>query len=624
MNLEAAALRYASNGWAVFPLYGIIDGRCECGTNCGSPGKHPRVSGGLHDATTEEMRINAWWKRWPNANIGVRTGLESGLYVIDLDNKRSVDLGNGILVSEGENSLKGQESVIGRLPETLTQITGSGGSHLIFRYPMDPSTPTIPENTFGNRAGILPSVDTRGDGGYIVVPPSLHPSGNRYRWVEEDQPIASIPRSWISWLQEAQNKPSKHSLDLDIPSDFQVQAGEGRHDWLFRMGSKLRGQHGLPEMALYGALQSYNLSVLRPPLQQREVEHIVESVTKFEPSIQFDRMATEGEIPPLLEAEDLAISLIDFINEEPQEFKPLVSRLLNSGEAMIIGGPPNVGKTWAVMDMMLGISSGTEFALHYHCSPGTVLFIDEEGSKRGDWERFHMLLAGREVSSAADFPIFTKIDSGIRLDSERGVAALSRLIERYRPAAVFMDSLVRVHGGEESNNRAMAEFFRITKRLMITYETAFVFTHHIRKPGKDVADDPSHMLRGASDIQGFPDSILILLPTDDSTEARVVHSKMRNGPKESIFTLGYQLLPNEGLARVAYRHPEQGSSVVIRDDIQRWLVANPHRRVTAEQIAGELGVSLGTVKDHLKVLEAINAVRLTRESNNSYYQAILV
>lgn len=619
MNLEAAALRYASNGWAVFPLYGIIDGRCECGTNCGSPGKHPRVSGGLHDATTEEMRIKAWWKRWPNANIGVRTGSASGIYVIDIDNKRSVDLGNGILVSEGEESLRQQEMQIGKLPDTRSSITGSGGSHRIFTYPE-----VTPDGTsLGNRAGLMSSVDTRGDGGYIVVPPSLHPSGNRYRWLEEDQPLAGLPKQWITWITQTTNGPLSHSLDLEIPSDFQVAAGEGRHDWLFRMGSKLRGQHGLPAVALYGALQSYNLSVLRPPLEQREVEHIVDSVTKFEPNLAFDNLASEG-IPELLEAEDLAISLIDFINEEPQEFKPLVSRLLNSGEAMIIGGPPNVGKTWAVMDMMLGIASGTDFALHYHCSPGTVLFIDEEGSKRGDWERFHMLLSGREERSAADYPIYTKIDSGIRLDDARGVAALSRLIERYRPAAVFLDSLVRVHGGEESNNRAMAEFFRVVKRLMTTYETAFVFTHHIRKPGKDIADDPSHMLRGASDIQGFPDSILILLPTDDSTEARVVHSKMRNGPKESVFTLGYQLIPSEGLARVAYRIPEQGQSVQIRDDIQRWLTQNPHQKVTDAQIAGELGVSLGTVRDHLKVLEAINAVRLTRESNNSYYQAIMV
>lgn len=615
-QLEAAALRYASNGWAVFPLYGIVNGRCECGTNCGSPGKHPRVSGGLHDASTDEGRIRAWWKRWPNSNVAVATGRVSGVYALDVDNKRSVDLGNGILMPEGEHSLRQKELEIGKLPDTLSSVTGSGGMHLIFAYPTGESLTSL-----GNRAGMLPSVDTRGDGGYIVVPPSLHPSGNRYRWIDEDEPISPLPSNWIKLLEESSQKPSTHPLDLEIPEGFTVNEGEGRHDWLFRMGSKLRGQHGLPAVALYGALQSYNLSALRPPLEQREVEHIVESVTKFEPELQIDRLAREGEIPALLEGEDLAVLLIDFLNEEPPEMVPLVSRLLNAGEAMILGGPPNIGKTWAVMDMMLGISSGTEFARHFHCSPGPVLFIDEEGSKRGDWQRFQMLLEGREGASAADFPIYSKIDTGIRLDTNRGVTALARLIERYRPAAVFLDSLVRVHGGEESNNRAMAEFFRVVKRLQTTYEAAFVFTHHIRKPARESTDDPIWMLRGASDIQGYPDSILVFLPGEDSSEIKVVHTKCRNGPKEESFALGLQVIDAQGTARIGYRPIDAGRENQTRNDVAQLLVAAPWRRITAEQIAGELGLALPTVKEHLKVLEAMNGVRLTSEAGQKYYQA---
>jgi hypothetical protein len=418
-------------------------------------------------------------------------------------------------------------------------------------------------------------------------------------------------------MTENSQTSSKLSLDLEVGKDFSVREGEGRHDWLFRMGAKLRGQHGLPEMALYGALAAYNLSVCKPPLEQKEVEHIVESCIEYDPEIQLDRLSHSTEIPDLLEAEDLAIKLIDFINEEPEEFTPLVSHLLNSGEAMIIGGPPNVGKTWAVMDMMLGVSSGTTFANHFNCHPGTVLFIDEEGSRRGDWERFQMLLQGRD-QSAAEYPIYSKIDSGIRLDDQRGIAALSRLMERYRPRAVFLDSLVRVHGGNESDNRAMANFFREVKRMMGVYETAFVFTHHIRKPSRDAVDDPIWMLRGASDIQGFPDSILVFLPTDDVTELQVIHTKMRNGKKQPNFTLGLQILDDRGIAKVAYRD-EVVSGQIEQEAILEVLRLNAGLK-TAETLAVSTNIPIGRIKKHLASMEVNGGIRSQREANIKLYQ----
>ena len=285
---------------------------------------------------------------------------------------------------------------------------------------------------------------------------------------------------------------------------------------------------------------------------------------------------------------------------------------------MIIGGPPNVGKTWAVMDMMLGISSGTTFANHFHCHPGPVLFIDEEGSRRGDWERFNMLLAGREDRSAAEYPIYSKIDSGIRLDDVRGIAALSRLIERYRPAAVFLDSLVRVHGGNESDNRAMAEFFRSIKRLQATYEAAFIFTHHIRKPSRESVEDPIWMLRGASDIQGYPDSIMVCLPTEDHSELQVIHTKMRNGKKLPNFTIGLQILPDRGTAKVAYRD-EATSGEIERDAIKEVLLLNTGMK-TSQTIADATGIPIGRVKSRLQEMELAGAVRSQREAGTPYYQ----
>ena len=83
-----AALRYARWGWAVFPCHETVRSQCSCGlADCSSPAKHPRTRRGLHDASTDPARVMAWWRRWPSANVGVRTGSVSGLVVVDVDRR---------------------------------------------------------------------------------------------------------------------------------------------------------------------------------------------------------------------------------------------------------------------------------------------------------------------------------------------------------------------------------------------------------------------------------------------------------------------------------------------------------------------------------------------------------
>jgi hypothetical protein len=612
-----AALRYADDGWQVFPLHGIENGKCTCGVKCSSPGKHPRVNWSS-EATDDFGKVTEWWKKWPDANIGVATGKRSGIYVIDIDNKGSIDLGGGTLIGSGDHSLKQKQAEIGKLPDTRSSTTGSGGTHLVFAYP---SNQDAIAGGMGNRGGLLSSVDTRGDGGYIVAPPSMHQSGNRYRWNDPDQPLAEPSQAWLSFIATATGGDRS---SLQPTSDFVLHAGEGRHEWLFRVGANLRGQHGLDYVPLYGALMAYNSHHCRPPISPQDIEHIVQNCMKYEAGTD-GVMTLDTAVPQLLEGDDLAELLFDFMQDEPAPFKNLVHSLLHSGEAMILGGPPNVGKTWAMMDMMLGVASGGYFANHFSCSQAPVLFIDEEGSRRGDWERFDMLLAGREETSASGIPLYAKIDAGVRLDTERGHAQLARLIERYRPGAVFLDSLVRVHGGQESDNRSMADFFRVIKRLQVNYDCAFIFTHHIRKPGKDAQEDPMWMLRGASDIQGYPDSILIFLPGADSSEVKVMHTKMRNAEKLRSFRIHMKIDDMSGTAALAYY--EEGDEQVdtgndTRDAIMAILVSGKVK-MTTDAIAAAAGVGRKTVIDHCQVLAGAGLITTMKDMEGVWWhQAI--
>lgn len=178
------ARHYAGCGHPVLPLYEMVaagDGtlRCACGKlNCEDAGKHPRTAHGFHDATTDLAQIQRWWTQWPNANIALRTG--DGLLVLDVD----VDKG-------GDDSLEMLERRYAKLPATREAISGSRGRHYWFRLPDGVQ--------IGSFNGIEDGVDVRGDGGYIIVEPSTHRSGNTYRWDGLrgfEEPVAHIPE-WL-------------------------------------------------------------------------------------------------------------------------------------------------------------------------------------------------------------------------------------------------------------------------------------------------------------------------------------------------------------------------------------------------------------------------------------------
>ena len=132
-----AALLYASRGWQVFPV------------GSGKSKKEPFTKNGLHDATTDESTIRGWWRRWPNANVGIRTGAASKLAVLDLDAK---EIPLDVLMAECER-LAGS-----MFPRTAMSKTGGGGMHLLFALEDGQTVP----NTTGS---ICKNVDTRGEGG---------------------------------------------------------------------------------------------------------------------------------------------------------------------------------------------------------------------------------------------------------------------------------------------------------------------------------------------------------------------------------------------------------------------------------------------------------------------------
>ncbi|WP_347246176.1 phage/plasmid primase, P4 family, partial [Thermogutta sp.] len=174
------ALAYAELGWAVVFL--------------AEREKTPLTRHGYADATKDPDKIKRWWSLRPEANIGIRVGRESGIVVLDVDPR------NG-----GDETLARLSELYSPIPTTPTVATGGGGLHMYFAWHED----------IQNRE-IGPGLELKADSGYVVAPPSVHPSGNRYAWVEGLDPWSVGLASMPVWLSTAKSETANIDLPLRV------------------------------------------------------------------------------------------------------------------------------------------------------------------------------------------------------------------------------------------------------------------------------------------------------------------------------------------------------------------------------------------------------------------------
>ena len=262
---------YSELGLAVLPLHFPVHGRdgsvCSCGgSNCPSPAKHPvghLAPNGTKNATLEPPVIEGWFKEAP-WNIGIVTGTKSGIIVADVDPRHG-----------GDESIARLEQENGPLPTTWQFLTGSGGQHLLFRHPGG----MVP-----NSAGKLGSgLDIRGDGGYIVAPPSQHMSGRPYAFSvdhhPDDTPLAAPP----GWLQESLKVDVRTALS---PEEWRKRIGssipEGRrNDSLTSITGHLLA-HGIDPHVCLDIILSLNVTHCAEPLPEDEILKLVAGITRRE------------------------------------------------------------------------------------------------------------------------------------------------------------------------------------------------------------------------------------------------------------------------------------------------------------------------------------------------------
>ncbi|HUM16670.1 MAG TPA: bifunctional DNA primase/polymerase [Candidatus Nitrosotalea sp.] len=248
-----SALAYARRGWSVVPVWP----REKRPLIPWAPYQHHRP---------DEAEIRQWFRRWPSANVGIVTGAVSSLVVVDVDPLHG-----------GDDSLRALEQAHGPLPDTMTAATGGGGLHVYLAHPGG----RVP-----NEVGLVAGIDLRGDGGFVVAPPSVHPSGRRYAWLGTDLVAAPLPAPMPPWLlhlvRERGYRPGHSLAHWRRLVKEGIQEGERNNSIASLAGHLL--WHGIDPEVILDLLLCWNARRCRPPLSDDEVARTVESIARLHES----------------------------------------------------------------------------------------------------------------------------------------------------------------------------------------------------------------------------------------------------------------------------------------------------------------------------------------------------
>lgn len=436
-TLGEAALAYAHGGWPVFPLHGVWDRQCTCNkSDCSQSGKHPRTPHGFKDATTDPATIERWWAEWPDANIGVATGTLSALVVLDLDKPEAAE----VLRQRGVNR------------ETWRSATGRG-EHWWFRHPGFP----IP-----NRSGLFPGVDVRGDGGYVVVPPSRHRSGTVYRWLAKNGTgPAALPAGLLDVLQNGSAR--KRSL---VTVANPIREGM-RNDTLASLAGSMR-RRGMSQEAIEAALLAENARRCDPPLPEDEARKIATSVSRYQPA---------EDLPTSIQPETSVVPWrcsLDILAAPVCETVWLIGRIVPAESVVLLSGREGSMKTWIGLDWAQAVAEGLIW-LEHACEAGAVLYLDAEMPNQVFLVRLQAFGGSRNLNvwrwQDANFPA--------RLDDPHLIEAakVHRLI--------IVDSLRRfMHRLEENSSTDMAIITDALRQLTRWGATVLAIHHAPKDPLK--------------------------------------------------------------------------------------------------------------------------------------------
>ncbi|MBP3672556.1 MAG: bifunctional DNA primase/polymerase [Oscillospiraceae bacterium] len=479
------ALYYASLGLAVVPI--------TAGT------KHPPMKAWQKEATQDPEKIRQWWSRWPDSGVGVVTGEKSGgLAVIDLDEhpedgRRGVEL---LQTWEREN---------GRLPETWTATTGSGGRHLFFKL----------QGSMKRQQHLYDyQVDFQTDGALVILPPTIHAkTGRPYKWdiAPDQRPLAVYDDQAAAFIDEGYLEARGSGSGPRFEAQKEVTAG-GRTDYLFRMLSSLQAK-GLTDAAIRAAVSAENDSVCVPPLSDQELEREV-----FPALQRFEKGALSGSSSQKQAKSKAPLSLdlvsLDNVPEERPDW--LIPGYIPRYQITTLAGDGGSGKTTVWCNIAAAVSSGRPCFIEHRETvqrePGTVMFFSAEDSLKYTLAR-RLRKNGADLSRIISLDISDERFQAVKFNSD----FLEQLLATYRPELCIFDPIQAFVPAEikMGDRNAMRQCLGPLIGYGDKYGTTFMIVVHTNKQSGVYS---RRRIADSADIWDSSRSVLIVGDTGDGQQ----------------------------------------------------------------------------------------------------------
>lgn len=459
-DIAVIASEYVDNGWSVLPVK--------------PEEKRPYMTNWLQYTRTRATKhtVENWFRSLSNAGIGVVTGKVSNMVVLDIESDCPYPI----------------EDLLRKYPTQMYSRTGSGGYHLFYQYPTNVSR-------VANRVGIFERADLRADGGFIVLPPTIHPNGSRYEWIKKGA-LGAFPVG----LLDLQSQP-KVQDDGWITEALRGVSEGGRNDTCARLAGYFF-KKGINTDIVEALLLEWN-ERNDPPMPVHEVRTTVKSIERSHINISSQFTSLEFKDDSITQKEEEAKQESTF---DVMRMADYVKGYGGGGVSWLVDGwlpdksitflisPPESYKTWLLLDLAVSVSAGVPFLGSYQVNnTGPTLIIQQEDSHTGLTDRLALIVEQKlgmtanidgdvwQVPSMPDLPIYVHPSRKLRFDNKKVVEELEKQIEALRPKVIMIDPLYSTTGSADNYMADLANQMMVLKTWRDKYGCSFLIAHHSKK-----------------------------------------------------------------------------------------------------------------------------------------------
>lgn len=459
--------------------------------------KRPLFKGSAQtQGTTDLNQVRDIWNQYPNANIGIATG--DGLTVIDVDTITA----HGV---DGENSMLEYQVDNGFINETLEVTTPTGGKHYYY----------LTDNEYSNKASILPGVDVRGLGGYVVGPGSTI-NGTLYeaKQLTEPQRANSEVLQLLGSCKKRETSTDPFEALEKGYSETLIPQGS-RTDYLIKQCAQLcDGTKTLETMKRM--IQVINENNLETPLTDRELE------TEVFPSLERFKKHEAKKVDPETSIDPNKINLVNVSDIEKERVEWLVPGYIPKGTITIIGGDGGLGKTSLWCNIASAISNGKPCVLQedndFMYPHGEVIYFSgEDDTARVLRDRLEQ--NGANLDNIKTLPMDDDAFTSLSI----GGALIEGIIEARRPMLVIFDPIQQfIKNADMSKRNDMRQTMTSLSKLGKKYGTTFILVMHTNK--RDKIGSFRDKLSDSADLWDISRSVLAL-GRNQNNENFITHEK---------------------------------------------------------------------------------------------------